>query len=269
MILTVSDQETANGLQVAFEAFGVRVALTAESLEAFNRLQALLPPVWEPCPPATVEHRFAVVSEPGGAYGVTDDGVSLLASGTLDMAVMMLDTHLKARIAVHAHERIFVHAGVVGHNGGAIVIPGKSFTGKTTLVAALVRAGAIYYSDEYAVLDDAGLVHPYAKPLSLRDDRQEQSDHHVESLGGVAGDQPLRVATVVITGYRPGTEWRPQQVSAGRGALALLSNTVPARLRPEQAMQTTARAVDHAIVLEGERGEAAEIVERLLDSVPA
>jgi hypothetical protein len=147
------------------------------------------------------------------------------------------------------------------------LIPGKSFTGKTTLVAELVRAGATYYSDEYAVLDDEGMVHPYAKPLSLRDERQEQHDHHVHALGGVAGVEPLRVSLVVVTSYRPGTTWRPQQVSAGRGALALLSNTVPARLRPEQSMKTTSRAVDDAVVLEGERGEAADIAARLLEYV--
>jgi hypothetical protein len=43
-----------------------------------------------------------------------------------------------------------------------MVLPGKSFAGKTTLVAALVRAGAEYWSDEYAVLDANGDVHPYA-----------------------------------------------------------------------------------------------------------
>ncbi len=31
-------------------------------------------------------------------------------------------------------------------------------TGKTTLVKAMVEAGATYYSDEFAVLDKEGLV---------------------------------------------------------------------------------------------------------------
>ena len=38
--------------------------------------------------------------------------------------------------------------------GRAIVIPGRTFSGKSTLVAELVRAGATYYSDEYAVEDE-------------------------------------------------------------------------------------------------------------------
>jgi hypothetical protein len=36
------------------------------------------------------------------------------------------------------------------------VLPGRSFAGKTTLVAALVQVGAEYWSDEYPVLDAEG-----------------------------------------------------------------------------------------------------------------
>jgi hypothetical protein len=32
--------------------------------------------------------------------------------------------------------------------------------GKTTLVVALLRAGAHYYTDDFALLDGDGLVHP-------------------------------------------------------------------------------------------------------------
>jgi len=78
------------------------------------------------------------------------------------------ETDLQLYVAEMAPRRLFVHAGVVGWRGQAIIIPGRTFTGKTTLVAALVKAGATYYSDEYAVLDVRGRVHPYARPLGIR-----------------------------------------------------------------------------------------------------
>ena len=53
-----------------------------------------------------------------------------------------------------------------------------------------------------------------------------------------------------MTTYRPGTEWRPEPLSPGRGALALLANTVPARERPAQALRALTRAVDGAILLD-------------------
>ena len=55
------------------------------------------------------------------------------------------------------------HAGVVGWRGRAIVIPGRSHAGKSTLVAELVRRGAVYYCDEFAVLHETGRVHPYRR----------------------------------------------------------------------------------------------------------
>ena len=54
-----------------------------------------------------------------------------------------------------------------------------------TQTVALGRAGALYYSDEYAPLDGEGFVHPYPKPLSLRKGGGH-IDHDVASLGGTA-----------------------------------------------------------------------------------
>ena len=144
------------------------------------------------------------------------------------------------------------------------LMPRRSFAGKTTLVAALVGAGATYYSDEFAVVDERGLVHPYAKSLSLRSNGREQTDHSVESLGGTAGSEPLPIGAIVVTRYRRGAEWRPRRLSAGEGAMALLSNAVPARERPAQVMRAISRAAGDAIMVESERGEADALAPVLL-----
>lgn len=204
------------------------------------------------------------MTDGAGAYGLTRDGQPLYSGFELEFALILLEGELRADVALRAPDAIFVHAGVVAHRGRAILIPGKSFSGKTTLVAALVRAGSIYYSDEFALLDQEGLVHPYAKPLSLRDDDHVQTEHGVESLGGVAGEHPLRVGAVILTTYRPGGEWRPARLSPGEGALTLLSHTVPAQERPAEAMRAITRAVDGAIVLRSERGDAGALAPRLL-----
>ena len=67
-----------------------------------------------------------------------------------------LAAHAELFVAERAPDHLFVHAGVVGWEGRAIVMPGASFAGKTTLVQAWLEAGATYYSDEFAVLDRAG-----------------------------------------------------------------------------------------------------------------
>jgi hypothetical protein len=237
--------------------------------EARARLPAVLPPGWQPCEESEAEYRFALISDKRGTYTVDLSGEILAKGVSLDLAIEALDSAMQSHIARNAPDRIFVHAGVVAYGGRTIVLPGKSFSGKTTLVAALVRAGAIYYSDEWAPIDRNGLVHPYAKPLSLRDNTYVPRDHPVESLGGTAGKMPLAIGAMVATTYRPGAEWRPNRLSTGDGALALLSHTVPARERPAEALRTVNRAVDGAVLLRGERGEAEPIVPLLLDELSA
>ena len=83
-------------------------------------------------------------------------------------------------------------------------------SGKSALVAELVRAGATYYSDEYAIFDSLGRVHPYPKPLSLRGEPDGRAERHpIEGWGGRRGTKPLRVGLVVNTVYKPGARWRP------------------------------------------------------------
>jgi hypothetical protein len=61
-----------------------------------------------------------------------------------------------------------VHAGAVAVNGMVLAFPGDSGRGKSTLVAACVKAGFAYVTDEALLLDyDTEEVHPYQKPIQL------------------------------------------------------------------------------------------------------
>ena len=255
--------------QIAFESFGVRVGVTADTPEVLERVPALLPPYAEACPPSTADVSLEVLRAPEGGYDFLMDGSPAAQRIDLDFAITLLEAQLRIHVGLNAPNRIFVHAGVVAHDGQVIVLPGLSMAGKTSLVLALVRAGAVYYSDEFAVLDEDGLVHPYAKPVSIRDQDQIQSDHEIENFGGVAGDEALGVSAIVFTEYRPGAEWNPIELSPGRAALAMFRNTLAAMKRSEEAMRTIKLAVDGAVLLEGDRGEASEMAQSLLDRVAA
>ncbi|MEZ5139255.1 MAG: hypothetical protein R2711_10970 [Acidimicrobiales bacterium] len=161
-------------------------------------------------------------------------------------------------VAARARGRIFVHAGVVGWHDRAVVVPGRTLMGKTSLVAELVRAGADYYSDEYAVLDEDGWVHPFAKPLSVRTTRGQLPDLvEVADIGGRAGTAPLRIGAVLSTRYVPGAGWEPRVASPGAAALALFDNAVAARSRFREVSDAIAAALDGGVrTWEGTRGEA-------------
>jgi hypothetical protein len=183
----------------------------------------------------------------------------------LEDVLEIFEGDVKLRVAENARRRVFVHAGVVGWKGQAIIVPGRSFTGKTTLVAELVRAGATYYSDEYAVLDFRGRVHPYSRPLAIRPSEGGRSRRYaVEELGGRAGIRPLPVGLVLVSQYRAGAKWRPRALSAGQGALALLDNTISIRQKPQAAFDAMRQVVLQAPILHGARGEASEIARAIL-----
>jgi hypothetical protein len=250
---------------VAVETFGVVVAVTTDS-RYIAAVSDFLPPRARPVRQPPECGRFALVKDADdGLLSVMYDDDSIAGGVDLRLALGILDAELRKYIALHAPDHVFVHAGVVGVEDRAIMLPGRSFAGKTTLVAALVKAGAEYWSDEYAVLDADGLVHPYPKPLSVRiNDTCETDEQPVESLGGRAGDRPLPVALIAFTSYRPGAACALRARTAGEGAVKLLEHSIAARSRPEQVLATVRRAATDALVLEGARGDAGQAATALL-----
>jgi hypothetical protein len=192
---------------------------------------------------------------------------SALLARTLELSPLLaaFEKHTELLTAFRASNCLFVHAGVVGWQGQAILIPGRSMTGKTTLVKALVEAGAVYYSDEFAVLDKEGQIHPYPRPLSIRGNNgQPGREITAEELGGQTGVEPLPVRLVVVTEYQPEAAWRPRKLTPGQALLALMDNTVAARRDPAHSMPILKQAVTGAIALKSKRGEAGEVAPRLL-----
>jgi hypothetical protein len=180
--------------------------------------------------------------------------------------IRRLESELHFSVASHARARVFVHAGVVGWKGRALVLPGRSRTGKTSLVAALVRAGAEYYSDEYAVFDTEGRVLPYPKPLGMRRSHGSVERIAPRRLGGEVGTRPLRLGLVLSTSYRAGASFAPREQGLGSAILCLIDNTLVVRAKPRLALDTLAAAVKGAQMAAGERGEAEDAAAVLLES---
>jgi hypothetical protein len=253
-------------LERGFEIYGVRVAVGASDREVLDRLVALLPAGATPCDPETADRHFTLLTVGEGVWQYELGNGRSPMFPDLALVIPMLDAELRRYVSSSATDRVFVHAGAVAYRGRAIVIPGQAFSGKTTLVAALARAGAVYYSDEYAILDERGWVHPYARPLSIRQpDPHPATRHTVESLGGTAGKEPVPVGLIAATKYRPAATFNPELRSAGQGMLTLLAHATPVRERPAETLAAVRQAASTALVLEGDRGEADAAAQSLLE----
>lgn len=265
IILPVFEVTHSPGMHVlAGEAFGVQVALLTDDDGVRAKLDALLPPGWRRCSPAQARHQLVVTSPDGASFDVLHDGRSISGGSDMELALGLLDAQLRSIIALNSPDHVFVHAGAVARGERALLLPGESFAGKTSLVAALLSAGATYLSDEYAVLDGGGFVHAYPKPLSVRDARLRTTEVPAGDLGGATADRPLRVAAIVTTSYAPEAHWAPRQVSPGAGALALIRHAVAAQDEPERVMRAARAAAEGAVAFEGERGEATDAAPALL-----
>jgi hypothetical protein len=257
---------------LSFSAYGLRFGLRVNDASALAAARAATPLSWQPNTTAEVDFLYSLRLATRPAHqGLCADnllycGASLVAH-TRDFvaALAAFTTHAEQLTALQARDHLFVHAGVVGWHGRALLIPGRSMTGKTTLVQALVEAGATYYSDEFAVLDRQGLVHAYPLLLSIRGAQgQPARKLAVETLGGQVGSAPLPAGLVVLTAYQPGARWRPRALSAGQALLALMDNTVAARREPSHSMPILRATVAECCALQSKRGDARVVAKALL-----
>jgi len=260
---------------IAFTAYGLSIGVRVSDRSALARIRELLPPGWKPAIKPTVQRLYSlVVGGPTSRAGVRrlsilySDAARLVRTHDFEEVLRLLEQDMELYIGDRARRRIFVHAGVVGWNGRAILVPGRSGSGKSSMVKALVEAGASYYSDEFAVLDERGRVHPYTIPLSIRPggDGAARTKYRAEEIGGVVGTHPLPVGLVMITRWVRGGQFRPRPLSAGRAVLELLANTLPARRRPERVLDTLTQVAAQAVVLRGSRGEAVKAAGQILGS---
>ena len=246
--------------------YGVELSISAPTSELLLPLPAALFPL-----------RF----QPGPAAGPPDltirrEGewleIECEAADQLFLRGRFRELELPHRIQALAHitvaQRapglIFVHAGVLELPGGGLVLlPGYSHSGKSSLTAELLKLGARYFSDEYAVVDSKGAVWPFPRRLqSRREDRR----YTLQELGWEDRDelQSQRATLVVSTTYEPGSQFEPQMLSPAQTVLELLTHTVAAKSRPTESIACFQALLRTATCWRGPRGEADVAAQKLL-----
>jgi len=254
-------------MTTTWRCFGQRAGLVAPA--RFLQIMELLAPsaLWRPCEDlpdkvwTVVPRRARVMVETSGeVLGEWQDELE---------AARVTRSSIELWAADRSKEHVAVHAAVVARDDQAIVLPGPSGIGKSTLALALIDSGATYYSDEFAVFNRRGEVLPYPRPLALR---QAKGEGRVEvrhlspsELGAVVGQRPLSVKVIASLPFDPGLDAVDvQQMSPAMGALHLIENSVAARSQPEAILDVVARVARKARTLQGKRGPSEEAAQFLL-----
>ena len=263
-----------SGNHLRFQKYGVKIGIHSTNpgdlKQVYADLKKIFPKNLEPAAESEIEYRFSIAALKTGNLEFRLNGEKLFESESRTLFFELAESRLRMTIAEFAVGKVFLHAGVVGWQGKAIIIPARSFAGKTTLVAELVKKGAEYYSDEYAVLDADGNVEPFPKWLSMRGiiDDFTQLDCPVESFGGVAAAATIPVGMVLIASYQKDKKtsqpWQPKRLSQGAGLMEILPHAIPIRNKPRFVLEVLNKLINRAIIVKTRRGEAAEFADPLL-----
>lgn len=223
---------------------------------------------------------FAVPGEPTSFYSIIDqpdlearysvyfEGEHVVTALTASAALRRLQWDVNARVIAPNREYVLIHASVAADDGGrAVVMPAAMDSGKTTLVAGLVRAGLRYMSDEAAAIHpETGVLHAYPKALTIDEGSWKVLEDLRPELGpelAPFGEEQwyvpsdaIRPGSIATTG-RPALVVAPRYVANGRTELVpvsraealqmLLENAFNFRLFPSQAaLSALARLVSGA-----------------------
>ena len=247
--------------------FGVHLTVVGDSAAVVEVLDRYVMP-WLPREAvgwATADRLVEVrrAGDDAGLEILVDGAVAGTAPSPLT-AIPQVQRALDEAVVRCQADVAIVHGGVVAHDGRAILLPGPTHAGKSTLVAELVRRGAPYFSDEYALIDADGRVYPYPRPLLLRDGSGYDQPRLAAELGGTVAHEPLPAGLIVGVRYAPEASPLLQAMSQAEGVLLLLRNTPQALVDQPWILAPLERAVGDAACYAGLRGEAREAAAAIL-----
>jgi hypothetical protein len=184
---------------------------------------------------------------------------------------------------------VLVHAAAASCEGQGIVLPAAMESGKTTLVAALIRAGFRYLTDEAAAFElGTGVLQPYPKPLSVdpqtfnvipdlwdaltpgfEDKAWTQYLIRADSIRPGAFGGPCPVRYVISPKYSPGLSTSLERVSRAAGLVMLLENNFNLTALGQQAVGTLKEVVKNSecfLLRVGDLPTAVEAISEVVSS---
>ena len=256
-----------------FECYGVNVRLdgNVQSVidEAASVARKALLNDTRPVSTSKFDYIFVFDLGEDGRLSLTESDEVVATDSVPEYVFHFFNSLVRTAVAENAVDRLFIHAGAVSWNGKAILLPGTSFVGKSTLVAELVRLGAVYYSDDYAIFDLDGRLYPFPRMLSMRNDDATFSRYELtpDALGGTVGTEPITVDLILFTEYIPGAVWEPKPLSEGAGVMEMIPYTFSFKNRPKFSLPVLNNIASRATIITSQRGSAEIFAKTILNFV--
>jgi HprK-related kinase A len=154
------------------------------------------------------------------------DGAPVMHPLAAGLAVPMLEWAMNWVVASRAHRHLLLHAAVAERDGRALLLPGASGAGKTTLCALLVARGWRLLSDEFAIIDPArGSCVPMPRPPSFKNDAIAIA--RAAFPDGVFAPEYRRAAKGTLCYMRPPLDAVAREMENAAPALVVLPRFAP------------------------------------------
>lgn len=151
-----------------FQALGHEFSVRTTCAALGRHVDHVFSPFAVPGTPATW-YSIRELEDEGETWYLVDFGEDrVVRTKWARRAFGMLLWHMNQETIRRSHRFTLLHASAAERDGIAAIFPAPMESGKTTLVAGLLRAGLRYLTDEAAAIDPENLrVHPFPKALSI------------------------------------------------------------------------------------------------------
>ena len=236
---------------------------------------------------------FVIALKPSGLFRrqiqAYLNGYVRYQSAPARLGLPMLESGLNWLVWTCTARCLLLHAAVLERQGLAIVMPGPSGVGKSTLCAALAGRGWRLLSDEVAMIRPRdGLLQPYPRPVSLKNESIEMIARmapgakfsrrfHGTIKGTVAfmaappeaiaqADVPARPLLVIFPKYAAEAPVEIVPLEKARAFMRLVDHSSNYMTLLETGFESLAalvEACDHYALSYGDLDEAVAAIERL------
>jgi hypothetical protein len=247
--------------RITVGALGVAVDVHVEgSGEIFDALHRLLVDLEGTAPPNPPRGRITVEKVADG-YCVTSQGRTTAPIQGWAAVADAVQRRLN-RLVIYGSDHLVLHSAGVTSNGIGVLLPAASRSGKSTLAAALVRAGFDYLSDEAVGVGRSSVrLKPYPKPISLRPGSwglfpgliehtsSESSGRESPALVPASSIRPDAVggacqpSVIVLPSYAPDAQANLEALHRAEALMELTTHTVRFDEQPREALDLLADVV--------------------------
>ncbi len=231
-------------------AFGGLVTHVEANGEAALRVLDFLYPAADVAPLARAASDLTIASDTAGVFDVARGGILLYRGRETGEAARVLQGAVTEWLAAGCASGLAFHAGAVCRRGRALLLPGGTGAGKTTLVAHLVSQGADYLTDELSFVPaGTSTVCGLPRPLNVKASGRpfvpaaaalwDTMGSPVGALlrppsGRVNGATEMpTLAGVVFPQFEPSASAEMEPMTAAECGLRLLESLLNARNLPE------------------------------------